>query len=256
MSETVLQQLDDGVLRLTLNRPARKNAFDGEQWRAFADALAAADADPRVACIVLTGAGGNFSSGNDLTADQAAGADGEHGFHLSTRRLAALRKPLVGAAQGVAVGGGATILLHCDVLYVGESLRYRFPFASLGLAPEFGCSYLLPLQVGMRRAAELLLTAEWIDAARAVEVGIATRACPDADVLDVALGKAHEIARWPVSSLVEIKRLLRAAHGEALGRVIADENDTLLRMVGSPENMEAIMAFVEKRPADFSRFRS
>src|SRR5690625_3080163 len=134
MGETVLQRLDDhGVMQLTLNRPERKNAFNVEQWAAFRDAIAEARENPAVAVVLVTGAGGNFSSGTDLS--EFATADADHPFASCTRVLAAFDKPLVAAATGVAGGGGATRLPHGDVVYVGKLLRRRLPFVSLGRVP-------------------------------------------------------------------------------------------------------------------------
>ena len=253
MSDTVHREFGDGVLALRLNRPARKNAFSMEQWSAFADALAEAREDPRVAVVVLTGAGGNFSSGTDLTEFAGAGAD--HPFGRCARVVCDFDKPLVGAATGIAVGGGATLLLHCDLLYVGAGLRMRFPFVSLGLVPEFASSYRLQAAIGPRRAAELLFTAEWISAERALETGIATAVFADADLEARALDKAREIAAWPVSALQETKRLLLAAHAGQLARALDQENEGMQRCVGSPDNVEAITAFLEKRQPDFRRSR-
>ncbi len=253
MSETVLKQLDDdGVLLITLNRPSKKNAFNREQWQAFSDAIAEANDDPAVAVVVVAGAGGNFSSGTDLS---DFSGEGEHPFVKCAERVALFEKPLIGAATGIAVGGGATLLLHCDVLYVGDSLRMRFPFANLGLVPEFASSYLLPLQIGLRQANELLFTAEWIDAARAMETGIATRQMADDQVLEHAMAKAREMAQWPVRSLVGIKRLTKLAHRDTLSRILVEEDTAMRQLAGGPENVEAIMAFLEKRTPDFKQFR-
>lgn len=254
MSDTVHQQLDDqGVLQLTLNRPAKRNAFNIEQWAAFRDAIAAAQEDPAVAVVLVTGAGDNFSSGTDL--NEFADADGSHPFASCTRVLAAFDKPLVGAATGIAVGGGATLLLHCDVLYVGSSLRMRLPFVSLGLVPEFGSSYLLQASIGMRRAAELFFTAEWINAEHAVATGVATRAVTDEELLPLALARAREIAQWPVSALQATKKLLRGVHREAVMNAIEAEEKAMQDLAGTPENVEAITAFLEKRSPDFKQFR-
>lgn len=253
MSETVLCSLDDGVLSLTLNRPDRKNAFSREQWHAFTEAMRDAQENPAVAVVLLCGAGGNFSSGTDLY--EFADADAEHPFARCAEVVCGFDKPLVGAAAGIALGGGATLLFHCDVLYVADSLRMRLPFVSLGLVPEFASSYQLQANIGARRAAELFYTAEWIDAARALETGIATAVLPEAELLEHARAKAREIARWPVRSLQETKRTLKAAHRAGLARALEVETEGMARCVGSPENEEAIMAFVEKRAPDFRKFR-
>lgn len=247
MSDTVLQHREGGLLILTLNRPAKKNAFNREQWAAFRDALLAAGCDDSVRAVLVTGAGGNFSSGVDLNDMASADAGVEHPFESCARAVAFFEKPLIGAASGVAVGGGATLLLHCDVIYVGESLRMRFPFVNLGLVPEFASSYMLQAIIGARRAAELMYTAEWINAQRAVEAGIATAAFSDDVLMDHALAKAREIAQWPLNALRETKRTLKAHQREGLERGFEVESAGMMKQAGSPENIEAVMAFLEKR---------
>ncbi|MDG2052123.1 MAG: enoyl-CoA hydratase [Myxococcota bacterium] len=259
-SSTVQTQLDeDGVLVLTLNRPERKNAFNDEQWDATADTLQQANEDPRVAVVVLTGAGGHFSSGVDLASFQGQPEprpDGfESAFHAFVPALFAFEKPLMAAVQGVAVGGGATIPMACDFVYAGESLRMRLPFANLGLVPEIGSSYTLQAAIGRQRAAELMLSAEWIDASRALEIGLVARVIPDKSLHDETLAKAREIAQWPTSSLCAIKRTLRTAHQAGIEAAIAVENEAMAQLAGSPENIEAVTAFMQKRKPDFKQFR-
>lgn len=254
MSDTVLQQLDDdGVLLLTLNRPNKKNAFNNEQWLAFRDALVAACDNPKVACVVITGAGKDFSSGVDL--NDFSEADGEHPFEISAKALVDFDKPVVSAARGVAVGGGATLLLHTDVVYVGSSLRLRFPFTALGLVPEWGSSYQLQAIIGARKAAELMYTSEWVNAEKAVDLGIATATFDDEEVLERAMEKAREIAHWPIPSLVETKKLMRSVHRAAIHSAMGGEAEGMSRLAGTPENIEAVVAIMEKRPADFKQFR-
>ena len=256
MSDTILQELDDdGVLLITLNRPEKKNAFNVEQWAAFREAINTAKDNPRVACVVITGAGKDFSSGVDLNDMANADGDSEHPFVSSAKALLDFDKPLICAARGVAVGGGATLLLNADVVYVGESLRMRFPFVQLGLVPEWGSSYTLQQVIGARRAAELMYTAEWINAERALEVGIATAAVSDDGLLDQALCKAREIAQWPISSLVATKRLMRQVHLQNVHAAVDREQGEMMRLAGSPENIESVMAFLEKRQPDFKQFR-
>lgn len=254
MSDTVLQSLDEhGVLLLTLNRPKKKNAFSNAQWQAFGEALAAADENPAVACVVVTGAGSDFSSGVDLNDFSDSGE--EHPFELCARRLVDFNKPIVSAAKGVAVGGGATLLLHTDVVYVGQTLRLRFPFTALGLVPEWGSSYQLQAIIGARKAAELMYTSEWLNAERAVDLGIATAVFSDEELLDKALAKAREIAQWPVSSLKKTKTLMRSVHRAAIHAAIDAEQAGMAELAGTPENIEAVMAIMEKRAPDFSPFR-
>lgn len=256
MADEILSHLnDDGILHLTFNRPERKNAFNRPAWQALTDELTAAKENPAVACVVLSGAGNDFSSGMDLSDFGGDGSADEHPFYQTQQTVIDFDKPMIGAAKGTAVGGGATLLFHCDVVYVGASLRMRLPFVNLGLVPEFAASYTLQAMIGTRQAAELFYTAEWIDAERALEVGIATRVFDDDELLAEAMKKAGEIAQWPVSSLQETKRCLKAAHSAAIKEVAQMERAGMDKLAAGPENMEAVMAFMEKREPDFKQFR-
>ncbi len=248
-------QLDDeGVFTITMNRPERRNAMNPEAFRATAAAFEEARENPAVATVLLTGAGDDFSSGLDLTAPSDS-SDGPQPFHLLMDAVCALDKPLVAAVRGCAIGYGMTVLFHCDVVYVGESVRMRMPFANLGLVTEAAACYLAPLVIGQKQAAELLYTADWVDAKRALEYGIATRILPDEEVLTEATNKARQMAKWPVSSLVEMKRMLKSFHVEQVARARQMEDEAMARLFGSPENKEAIQAFIEKREPDFKQFR-
>ena len=260
--ERIPTELDDeGVLCVTMNRPERKNAFDERQWDAMSKTLDAANEDPAVAVVVLTGAGGNFSSGVDLSSFSGdpppPREDGKpSGFFACVDSIFALDKPLLASVQGVAVGGGCTIAVASDIVYVGESVRMRLPFANLGLVPEIASSYTLQSAIGRQRANELMFTAEWIDAARALEVGMAARVFPDDEVLAATLSKAREIAQWPTSALVGIKRTLKVAHRAGIEAARAIEDSEMARLAGSPENIEAVTAFMQKRKPDFKQFRT
>lgn len=257
----ILKELDDeGVLLLTLNRPRRKNAFDEEQWDSLADAIREANQDPRVAVVLLTGAGGNFSSGADLSSftqgTREPREDGlASGFYGCVQTIFAFEKPLLAAVCGVAVGGGCTLAIASDVVYVSESVRMRLPFANLGLVPEIASSYTLQSAIGRQRAAELFFTAEWIDAERALEMGMAARVLPDDELVPAALAKAREMAQWPVSALVGIKRTLQVANRAGIEAALVVEDEGMKKLAGSPENIEAVKAFLEKRKPDFKQFR-
>ena len=253
MINTVLAELKDGILLLTLNRPEKKNAFNVEQWTAFAAELDAARKDDDITVVVVTGAGNDFSAGQDLRDAAIPGA--LLSYRITERAVVDFDKPLVAAAKGVAVGGGATILFHSDVLYVGESLRMRMPFNSLGMAPEFASSYMLQALIGTQRAAELLFTTEWIDADKALDVGIASRKFKDDELLQNAMAKAAEIAQWPLSSLRETKRCLKLAHKAGIDNAIKVEHEAMDKLAGGPENIEAMMAFIEKRKPNFRNLK-
>ncbi|MFT6275920.1 MAG: enoyl-CoA hydratase/carnithine racemase [Halioglobus sp.] len=251
MSNTVLTENRDGVLTVTLNRPEKKNAINNEMWVALRETFLAADADGTVTCVLITGAGDNFCAGVDLSSFGELAEGEEHPFESAARAVANFGKPLVAAVRGIAIGGGATILFHADVVYVAHSLRMRLPFANLGLVPEWASSYMLQANIGAQRAAELFYTAQWIDAEKAVSCGIAAADFTDEEILCHAFAKAQEIAQWPVNALREIKACLRLHHKAPIEAALEQEKHAMARQAGSAENIEAITAFMEKRPPNF-----
>jgi len=255
--ETVIEEIRDGVALLTLNRPQRRNAFNDQQYDDLRDALGSAQADAQVCVAVVTGASGAFSAGQDLSEiGKPPVNDGKpHGFIPFIDQLSTFDKPLIAAVNGVAVGVGVTMLLHCDIVYLAAGARLRLPFVALGIVPEAGSTFLLPEVVGPQRAAELFFTAGWIDAQQAVGLGLAARAVPDAELRATALSTAAAMAAQPLGALRDTKRLLRAARVDAVRAARSREDATQLTRINSPENLEAIRAFQEKRPPDFRRLR-
>ena len=251
----ILTNLDDeGVLTVTFNRPEEKNDFNKAQWLRLANALNEARENGDVTVVILTGAGDAFSAGVDLT-DFGESGDEPQPFDIFFDALIALDKPLLAAVKGVAVGIGATVLFHCDIVYVGESVRLSFPFARLGLTMEAASSYLMQVCLGPQQAAELLFTSEWVNAQRALETGIAVTVYPDEELLIKTQEKAREIAQWPLSALREMKRCLKLFHMDGIKAAKAAEYEGMKKLVGSPENIEAITAFMEKRKPDFRKFK-
>lgn len=249
--ETVLVDRDGGVAVVTWNRPRQRNAFSQQMWLEGRDTLRDLLADDGVRAVVVTGAGEAFSAGQDL--GEMTSADAEHGFPGFMDALCAFDKPLVAAVNGVGVGIGLTMLLHCDIVYVAEEARLRAPFIPLGVVPEAASSYLLPLVVGYQRAAEILYTGDWIDARRAVEIGIATRLLSRADLLPAARATALRIAAGPIGAIRHTKRLLLATRAEQVRAAREREDRAFEVRIGTPENLEAIAAFFAKRPPDFSK---
>ncbi len=238
------------VCSITLNRPEKKNAFNNAAWNQFATLMEAAHTNDDVRVVVLSGAGGNFSAGVDLS--DFGGDEGAAPFERAAWSVINFDKPLIGAASGIAIGGGATVLFHCDIVYVGHSLRMRLPFVNLGLVPEWASSYTLQANIGGQRAAELFYTAQWINAEKAVEAGIAAAQYNDAELLAKAMEKAAEIAQWPLNSLRETKRCLKLPHAAGIKVAMDAETTGMAKQIGSPENIEAITAFLEKRPPRFT----
>jgi enoyl-CoA hydratase/carnithine racemase len=161
-------------------------------------------------------------------------------------------KPLIAAVNGVGVGFGLTVLLHCDMVYIAEGARLKVPFVSLGVVPEAASSVLLPLQVGPQHAAEIFFTADWVSSSQAAEIGLAMREVPAEDLMAEVKALADRIAVHPLGALRHTKRLVRAARIDAVRAARAREDEAFAVRVGSPENVEAITAFMQKREPDFS----
>ena len=254
MSETIRESLReetrDGVRTLTFDRPEARNAFDAIQYRLLKQALDRAEGDDAVKVVILTGAGQAFTAGQDLAemALPAAGASGgEHPFGACLDRVITFDKPLLAAVNGVGVGLGLTLLLHCDIVYIARGARLRVPFVSLGVVPEAASSYLLPLRVGHQAAAEILFTADWVTSARAVEIGLAAREVAPEQLLPELHALAARIAQHPIGSLRHTKRLVRSCELDAIRAARAREDEAFRERIGSPENVAAIKAFFAKR---------
>ncbi|MCP3986474.1 MAG: enoyl-CoA hydratase/isomerase family protein [bacterium] len=253
----MLRVEDVGRVRLlTLDRPEALNAFNDDLYDAVCRALADASASPDVAVVVVTGQGRAFSAGQDLAEldRPRRHEDGSrHGFAPFIEMLEAFPKPLVAAVNGIGVGIGLTLLPHCDLVLIADEARLRAPFVSLGVTAEAGSTHLLPETIGWQQTAHLLYTASWIDAAQAVESGLAWRSCPGERLLEEAMEVAAEIASMPIASLVGTKKLLQGARLDAVRAARARENVTFEKLARGPANREAIAAFREKRKPDFSR---
>jgi enoyl-CoA hydratase/carnithine racemase len=245
---------EGAIQRIAFDRPARRNAITGAMYDALAAAFRDADEDDAVRVIVIHGQQDAFTAGNDLEDFLRAPplTDDTPVFRF-LRAMSAVRKPIVAAVNGPAVGIGTTLLLHCDLVYAGDNARFQLPFVSLGLVPEFASSYLLPLVAGYHRAAELLLLAEPFDASRAMECGFVTRVVPAAETLAVALRNAERLAALPPRSVRLTKELLKSGHREAVQARIATESAHFRAMLTGSAAREAIAAFMEKRKPDFSR---
>ncbi|WP_435741377.1 enoyl-CoA hydratase/isomerase family protein [Nocardioides sp. SYSU DS0663] len=254
----MLQTSDQRRVRtLTLDRPEALNAFNEALYDALADALLEAAEDPAVAVVLLTGSGRAFSAGTDLLEMHRIATDptferGRHGFPGLVDALAAFPKPLVVAVNGVGLGIGATVLGFADLAFMATDARLKCPFTSLGVAPEAASSYLLPRLVGRQQAAWLLLSAEWISAAEAEEMGLVWRVCEPEDLLPEARRHAEVLAARPITSLVAVKQTMTDPLRTGIADARARENAAFADLMGGPANLEALAAFAEGREPDFS----
>lgn len=256
MSESpIVTTLRERVLHVRMNRTARKNALDYAMYSGLADAFTMATRDPQVRAVLITGDSTVFCAGNDLADFQAGKPIGpDHPLPRFMKLLSEFPKPVVAGVCGPAIGIGVTMLLHCDLIYAGESARFQFPFVNIGICPEFGSTLLLPAMLGHPRAAELLLLGEMFSAATARDYGIVNQVLPDAEVLARAEAQAQKLAEKAPNAMRVSKALMKRWTQEQQRTVIEVENATFEPMLKMPESVEAVGAFLEKRKPDFSRF--
>lgn len=244
-----------GVFRIGIHRPEKKNALTLDMYQAMASALAMAEDDPSVRVILLHGTADCFTSGNDLQDFLATPPSGlASPVFCFLTAISQANKPIVAAVNGLAIGIGTTMLLHCDLVYAAENAKFQLPFVNLGLCPEAASSLLLPRLVGHQRAAELLMLGESFDASRAMELGLVNAVIAEAKLLRHAIAQAQKLADKPPASVRLTKQLLKAAPGSTTEQVLATEAGHFLRMLGKPEAREALTAFFERRPPNFSQF--
>lgn len=247
----ILTDISDGVLTLTFNRPDKKNALTQAMYATLADTLEAAAVDSTVRAILLTGAGGVFTSGNDVQDFLMNPVKGENAPVLRfLRAIATQPKPMIAAVAGNAVGVGMTMLFHCDLVYAADNAKLSVPFVNLALVPEAASSLLIPKVVGHHRAAELFLFGEPIDAATAKEWGIVNQIFSGADLAAEARARAMKIAAKAPASVRLIKELMKAPKTTTLEQMLVEGAHFQTQLV-SAEAREAFTAFLEKRPPKF-----
>jgi enoyl-CoA hydratase/carnithine racemase len=252
--DEIVTERSGSVLSVLLNRPDKKNAMTSGMYVTLADVFNDAANDEQTRVVLWRGAGDSFCAGNDI-------ADFLHNppvpGELPQARLMdafiAFEKPIVVAVQGAAIGGGTTMLTHCDFVYAGESAKFQMPFINLALVPEFGTSFSVPARVGHLRAAELIMLGEPFTAARAAELGLVTRVVPDRDLLATATATAQKLTAKPSGALRACKRLIKRSSIGQLREAVKIENQEYVERVPSAEAKEAFSAFLEKRSPNFNR---
>ncbi len=254
MSEFVRVTADAGVMTVRLNRPDKKNALTGPMYAALTAALTTAESNDEVRAVVFCGVSGCFSAGNDLK-DFIAGGDpaAARPAHALISALCHATVPLIAAVDGVAIGIGTTLLLHCDFVYATPRASFALPFVDLGVCPEAGSTLLLPRLVGYQRAAELLMLGEAFNAETANRYGLVTAVCGSEVVEATALATARKLAAKPPQALRETKQLMKRAEETVEARVKIEIEcfNVLLRTAAAREIMTA---FVEKRAPDKSKY--
>jgi enoyl-CoA hydratase/carnithine racemase len=236
------ETVQPGICVLTIDRTAKRNAFDVGMYEALAECVSNADRDPDVRVVVVTGRGGVFTSGNDL-ADFRDHPDSLAPFEL-LHSLVNVEKPIVAAVEGFAVGIGASMLLHCDLAFAGRSTVFSLPFVKLGLSPEGASTLLLPWFAGIKTATELLMLGEKFDAARAEKAGLINHVVDDGHALTAALEAATSLQALPAESVRITKRLLHRDKPDIL-QVIDEESEVFRKRTHSVDAKEAIARFLK-----------
>lgn len=256
MTDHVRVTVEQGIMTLTLNRPDKKNAITNAMYSVLGESLARAESDSSVRVILIQAEGDAFTSGNDLADFTAVAAgtlkreDMKSGLFL--QGLAKAQKPIVAAVQGLAVGIGVTMLLHCDYSVVADDAKLSTPFVNLGLVPEAASSMLLPARIGYARAFQLFALGEPVEGRQAAAIGLVTASAPQASVRELALTAAKKLASKPLGALKAMKSLVRDP--VAIAATMQREGDIFGARLKSPEAAEAFRAFAERRAPDFSKF--
>jgi enoyl-CoA hydratase/carnithine racemase len=245
-SSLLVECSPEGLQTITFNRPSRRNAFDNDLYVALTRALREARLNEHVKVVLITGAQGYFSAGNDL--EDFIGYDCRDDFLPAAflRELAACTKPVVAAVEGCAIGVGFTMLLHCDFIYVGRSTRLHMPFIHLNVCPEGGSSFLVPAWAGARRAARWLLLGEPFDALQAQDADLVTEVLDDGATLAQAQAVALRLAAMDPAALQTTKRLLRGDL-PALQSTMAVELECFTDLLARPPAQAALVRMTQRK---------
>ena len=252
--DEIITERSASMLRVELNRPAKKNAMTSSMYVTLADVFNDAAKDERVRVVLWHGAGDSFCAGNDIE-DFLKNPPGPGNFPQARlmEALVDFDKPLIAAVQGAAIGGGTTMLTHCDLVYAGESAKFQMPFVNLALVPEFGSSFSIPARIGHIRAAELILLGLPFDARKAADLGLVTQVVSDQNLLATASETARKLAAKPAGALKASKKLMKQSFSEQIKAAMKAENEEYSARVRSEDAKEAFAAFLQKRPPNFNR---
>jgi enoyl-CoA hydratase/carnithine racemase len=254
MMDDIITEQYESILRVVLNRPAKKNAMTSGMYVTLADVFNDAARDERIRVVLWHGAGDSFCAGNDVE-DFLKNPPGP-GESPQARLMNALidfDKPLIAVVQGPAIGGGTTMLTHCDFVFAAEGAKFQMPFINLAVVPEFGSSFLVPARIGHIRAAELILLGLPFDAKRAADLGFVTQVVSDQNLLATATETARKLAAKPAGALQASKRLMKRSFREQIKAAMKAENEEFSAQVRSEDAKEALTAFLEKRRPDFTK---
>ena len=247
---------DGALLQLQLNRPAALNALDLPLAQALARATAALADDPGLRAVVLSGAGRAFCAGGDVRQMQAdpvkVARELIAAVHAAIVNLNGLRVPVLASVHGVVAGAGMSLLLACDLAIAADTTRFNLAYVNIGTSCDGGASWALPRVVGLRKAFEIAMLGDTLDAAQALQLGLVNRVVPAAELQAQTAVLAQQLANGPTQALGEIKQLLRASQQATLAEQLDAEAQAFLRCAASQDFSAALDAFAARRPAQFS----
>jgi enoyl-CoA hydratase/carnithine racemase len=250
MTEHVRLDRNGRVMTITLDRPESKNALTQDMYAAVADGLAEANNSDDVRAVILTAVGDAFTAGNDLGEFETPHSDGTSSALRFLDTIRDIDTPVIAAVNGIAVGVGLTLLLHCDLVFASEDATFTAPFTRIGLVPEAGSTLLLPRALGNAWANDILLTGRVLNASEALTAGLVSRVVPGDELLDLANTVARQLAALAPNAIRESKRLIRADRPQIAERM-ARESEVFLAQLNSSEFSESLRAFREGRPPTF-----
>jgi enoyl-CoA hydratase/carnithine racemase len=239
---------EDGVLYLTISRPDKKNALTREMYLTLANAINYAEHDSANKVIVISGAGGVFCAGNDMHDFLSAASLEENDVSETEQFMRALldcKLPVIAQVDGLAIGIGCTLLLHCDFVYASERSAFKMPFVNLGLVPEYASSYVLPRLCGHVKAAELLMLGKTFDSEEAYRLGMINAVVDHADLFEEVTQVAKQLSSLPTNAVLQTKALLKA-NNEAVKDHMYTELALFVKAMSSAEAQAAFKAFVAR----------
>jgi len=253
--QTLIVETDQAVTLIRLNRPEALNALNGQLMDEMTAALDAAEADPGVRCIVITGSERAFAAGADIkemASKSYADVFNEDFITRNWERVTRCRKPVIAAVAGYALGGGCELAMMCDFIIAADNARFGQPEINLGVIPGAGGTQRLTRFAGKSKAMDMVLTARMMDAAEAERCGLVSRVVPAADLIANALETARKIAALSPNAVMIAKELVNAAYETPLSQGVKTERRLFHSLFAFDDQKEGMAAFVEKRPAKFT----
>jgi len=260
--ELLLEVEEGGLAWITFNRPEARNALSLAMRDGLAEYTAQVEFDDSVRCVVLRGAGGHFMAGGDIKRfkdfQQVSASErsreilkGLHTLHFAIYRLRRMNKPVLCSVQGAAAGAGVSVVAACDLTIAADDAYFVLSYANIGISPDASSTYFLPRLLGLRKALELALLAERVDAAEAKELGLVNKVVPAADLEAETLKLAQKLAAGPTFAYGRAKALMQASLENTMERQLELEGTAIIECMGTEDHVEGVNAFLEKRKPVF-----